>query len=273
MTTAPGRFPFGWNRTSTSAASSPASSSGVSTPRIPTTIPIAVYQELSSGSPELIITSVSGGQEITLDETFKNSVTSGTFYANPTTLVVQAGKTLNQFDGTVTSTKLPALSSGNNGQICYVFSGTNGLSIAVADGSSDSINESLDPLVLPPSCGALIFADYINNIWWAVLFLAPSERIPGQIIYTSSGSLVAGSYNILTASATSMTLPSAALNAGKSIVAINDIGSSATITRFGSDTIVGGTTSTSYLFEATPGIVTFLASTVSAKWYALGRLT
>lgn len=96
-----------------------------------------------------------------------------------------------------------------------------------------------------------------------------------QTVHTADGALVIGRINVLTSAADAMTLPDATTNAGRSLVVINDMATTdATVTRSGSDTISGGSTSTTFVLTAgAPGIVTFVASSVSAKWYAVARLT
>ena len=73
MTTAPGRFPFGWNRTTTNVTEQQAKAPLASGP---VTIPITVYKDVFSGSSEIVVTEVTGGKEIALDGTFSNKVTN-----------------------------------------------------------------------------------------------------------------------------------------------------------------------------------------------------
>jgi len=98
---------------------------------------------------------------------------------------------------------------------------------------------------------------------------------PLQTVHTADGALVNGRINILTVAADAMTLPDATTNAGRAVVVINDMAATAaTITRSGSDTIAGGSSATTYIIQpGVGGVITFIASSVSAKWYATPRLS
>ena len=100
-------------------------------------------------------------------------------------------------------------------------------------------------------------------------------RAPAQTVHTADGALVIERINICTSVADGMTLPDAATYAGKSLVVINDMAATdVTVTRAGSDTISGGTSSTTYVLPfGVGGVATFIASAVSAKWYASPRLS
>ena len=98
---------------------------------------------------------------------------------------------------------------------------------------------------------------------------------PSQTVHTADGALVINEINICTSAADGMTLPDAATNAGKSVIVINDMAATdVTVTSAGSDTISGGSTSSTYVLPfGAGGVVTFIASAVSGKWYASPRLT
>lgn len=94
-----------------------------------------------------------------------------------------------------------------------------------------------------------------------------------HVVHTVNGTLVAGKINYLTAACTAMTLPALSAPAGytQSTVAINETGVTVTLTRAGADTITGGTSSTTYELESTPGVVT-LNDRAAAIWSAVPRL-
>ncbi len=97
-----------------------------------------------------------------------------------------------------------------------------------------------------------------------------------QKIHTADGTLIVNGTNILTSAADGMTIPLAASYPGQALVIINDMAATnATMTASGSDTIAGGTSSTTYVLAfGAPGVVTLLASadTTANKWYAVPRL-
>jgi hypothetical protein len=130
-----------------------------------------------------------------------------------------------------------------------------------------------DPI--SPSAGSVTLLAFLATSGSALKYIGATVETPAQTVHTADGALVIERINICTSAADGMTLPDATTNAGKSVIVINDMAATnVTITRAGSDTISGGSTSSTYVLPfGIGGVVTFIASAVSAKWYASPRLS
>lgn len=98
---------------------------------------------------------------------------------------------------------------------------------------------------------------------------------PRVVVHTADGTLTAGATNVLTSVADGMTIPLAASYPGRVIRVVNDMAATnGALTRSGSDTIAGGTTSSTYVVPfGAGGWVDLQASLTEPKWYAVPRLT
>lgn len=169
MATPPGKFPFGWNRTTTSVTAQQAKSPLTSGP---TTIPIAVYKDIFSGSPEIVITETTGGKTISFDG---SGLVTGTL---PSSVILKTVSDeflevdkINLLNYDVTSIKLPP-TSGVLNKFLWIknYGDNNTVTVTASDGDfidaattltfGGTDNESeLD--------GAILYADI--NQWYVVV--------------------------------------------------------------------------------------------------------